>query len=174
MELKQSNRSRYSATNPPNYYWRDYVDGRIPCDALQGPNGKFIGQVYYGEQILPADVCPIKQLAIAERCGKQIVDENIKILCTPNPEAFIWQPIDFDSVTEDEMKNVIKGGSQDGYDLFIGKAFHEGDWKIGKVVPRTNPYKGLQVWNEYDACAIIRNFHILKFSNKDYPVVCYC
>lgn len=64
------------------------------------------------------------------------------------------------------MTNVIKGGYQDGYDLFIGKAFHEGQWKIGKVVPKENTFnKGLQIWNQHNMCTVIQDFQILKYSN---------
>ncbi|GJQ86096.1 hypothetical protein Trydic_g15252 [Trypoxylus dichotomus] len=158
----------------PNYFWRDYVDGNIPCDALPGPDGKFIGQVCYDGKILPPQITANYRSAIAERYGKRIIRENIKILCTFNPEDFIWEPINFAYATEDQMRNAVKGGSQSGYDLFVGKACHEGEWKIGKVLPRTHQYKGLRVWNQCGARVTLLDFHILKYSCKHNPVACCC
>ncbi|GJQ86097.1 hypothetical protein Trydic_g15253 [Trypoxylus dichotomus] len=137
----------HSILSPPDAQknsWKVYVDGRIPSDALPGHDGKFIGLVYYDGQVLPAQVCPEDRSGIAVLAEKQIIDENIKMLCTSNPKAFVWEPINFACATEDEMKDAIKGGFQDGYVVFIGKTCHEGEWKIGKVVPMNKPNKGLE------------------------------
>ncbi|KAK9711954.1 Protein of unknown function (DUF3421) [Popillia japonica] len=145
------------------FYWRNYFPSEIPCDAFPGPDSKYIGQVNYSNDVcLPVCIYPQCNKAVGERAGKQEFRENIRIMCTTNAHKFFWEPIDFNCVTDCQMKNVVVGGYQDGYNLYVGKAYHEGEWKIGKVVPKHNPYKGLQVWNRCGYCEIIPKFDILK------------
>ncbi|KAK9711951.1 Protein of unknown function (DUF3421) [Popillia japonica] len=161
------------------FYWRNYFPSEIPCDAFPGPDfciypqcnkavGERAGKQEFRENIRVniqfVQTVALRQCnkAVGERAGKQEFRENIRIMCTTNAHKFFWEPIDFNCVTDCQMKNAVVGGYQDGYNLYVGKAYHEGEWKIGKVVPKHNPYKGLQVWNRCGSCEIISSFDILK------------
>ncbi|GJQ72841.1 hypothetical protein Trydic_g1490 [Trypoxylus dichotomus] len=142
-----------------DYYWRDYIPNHIPYDAFEGPEGKYIGQVVINDCILPACIDPIRNHAIAEKNGLRIVSNNIKILCTPFPYKFYWEDVDFRCPNDFDsayLSNIVKGGFQSKYNLYIGKAYHMGEWKIGKVVPKVmENVKGLQIWNQRgDRCPL--------------------
>lgn len=45
-----------------------------------------------------------------------------------------------------QMRNAVLGGfHNDIQNVFIGKFLHEGEWKVGRVLPMENNYKGLLV-----------------------------
>lgn len=65
----------------------------------------------------------------------------------------------------EDMADAVKGGNQENkFDLYIGKAFHEGEWKIGKVVGMTEASKGLWVWNTDGRAIHLFQFQLLKFN----------
>ncbi|GJQ71938.1 hypothetical protein Trydic_g3047 [Trypoxylus dichotomus] len=154
----------YECTAVQNYYWRDYTFNWVPHDAIKAAEDVFIGQVYYEESILPASI--YKHEAITEMRGKRVITERVKILCDTDPDRFYWVEIDYRN-TDDVLKGytdyAIQGGYQDGYATYIGRALHEGQWKVGKVVPKEIPTSGLQVWDKDGNCAIIPDFEILKY-----------
>ncbi|KAK9694124.1 Protein of unknown function (DUF3421) [Popillia japonica] len=159
-----------------DFYWRDYSHGELPIDALEGGIGKYIGQVYYaGQGLLPATIYPHRNVAFSIYGGRLSIKEHIKILCTNQPKKFYWSRVNFndsvDPVMKDAvkggfqngynlfigtmnhedpvMKDAVKGGFQDGYNLFIGTMNHEGENKIGKVVGvDDHKSKGLYVWDK--------------------------
>ncbi|KAK9752080.1 hypothetical protein QE152_g4475 [Popillia japonica] len=81
-----------------------------------------------------------------------IYTKNIRIFCTPTPQQFLWEKIDLSEPYEGQMNNAVKGGFQANINenLFIGKVYHEGECKIGKVIPIPNTFKGLWVWYNVD------------------------
>ncbi|GJQ73014.1 hypothetical protein Trydic_g1650 [Trypoxylus dichotomus] len=120
-----------------NYYWRDYVFGDIPYDAIEIANdGKYIGQAYVDGGLLPVTIYPYNGFAIGELFGKVIVKDNIQILCTPDPCSLYWDLVDFKKPTNGQMRNTIMGGFyKDALNYFIGKIHHEGEWKGTRKLP---------------------------------------
>ncbi|GJQ73012.1 hypothetical protein Trydic_g1648 [Trypoxylus dichotomus] len=116
-----------------DFYWRDYTHGDIPYDAIEGGVGKYIGQAYIqGHGIVPAAIYPHRNSAIAIFNTRQNIKEHIKILCAADHNKFYWKRVNFANDTDKPMKDAVKGGFQDGYNLFIGMAYSEGQYKIGK------------------------------------------
>lgn len=68
------------------------------------------------------------------------------------------------------MTHAIRGGFQDGQNLFIGLVKHEGGWKIGKVKD-LDVYddKGLYVWDKAGNHVKLTNFHLLKYNVSTTP-----
>lgn len=72
------------------------------------------------------------------------------------------------------MTNAVKGGFQANLNenLFIGKAIHEGECKIGKIIPMPHALKGLWLWyNENGNKDRLDEFYILKY-NMTVPQFC--
>ncbi|GJQ71933.1 hypothetical protein Trydic_g3042 [Trypoxylus dichotomus] len=147
-----------------DYYWRDYNRNQIPNDALEGAEGKYIGQVNIQRNLLPACIDPCQNDVIMVRSRKQIVTENIKILCTPVPHKFYWEDVDFSCKHDCEcsfLKNIVKGGFEGKYDLYIGKAHHMCEWKIGKVLPKEKKLtKGLRLWKDKGVAVSVQAFSL--------------
>ncbi|KAK9694132.1 hypothetical protein QE152_g33743 [Popillia japonica] len=139
----------YECTTSDDYYWRDYSFGSIPYDAVEINNdGKYIGQVYLKGGLLPATIFPYLGYAVTELFGKQIIRQQIKILCCPDQSGFY---------------------KDDNYDFnyFIGKLFHEGVWKAGKVIPHEHRNKGFYIWNNTDGKTVkLTQFHMLKYNSS--------
>lgn len=87
-------------------------------------------------------------------------------MCSPVPDKFYWENVNYNT-TEDGstayLEKAVEGGYQDNFVVYIGRAYHEGEWKIGKVLPKHIPTGGLQVWDKAGQCAIITEFEILKY-----------
>lgn len=49
--------------------------------------------------------------------------------------------------------------------LFIGRVFHENEWKIGKVVRMGSPVKGLWIWNQAGNGERMIYFDILRYND---------
>lgn len=66
------------------------------------------------------------------------------------------------------MKDAVKGGFEEteNLDLFIGKALHEGEWKIGKVMEKGSTAQGLWVWQSDGGAVNLRQFHLLKYNSS--------
>nr|XP_022909077.1 uncharacterized protein LOC111420334 [Onthophagus taurus] len=127
-------------------YWRDY--GRtIPSDAFPSGHGTYIAIVIFNGGLIPATLYPHLYMAVSEGPnGRVEFRDNIKILCTSRPESLTWEPVSVDQLNLTFLKKCIPGGYEDGSKLYIGKVFHEEEWKIGKVFPITSEWKGLRVW----------------------------
>ncbi|KAI4459815.1 hypothetical protein MML48_6g00003759 [Holotrichia oblita] len=151
-----------------NYYWRDYSFGQIPYDAFEvADDGKYIGQVYVDGGLVPATIYPYLGVAIGELHGKQVIKEHVKIFCSPDHSKLYWDLVDFDKpASAGQMRNAILGGfHNDIQNVFIGKFLHEGEWKVGRVLPMENNYKGLLVWNDADGQSVhVKQFYMLKYN----------
>ncbi|GJQ73004.1 hypothetical protein Trydic_g1641 [Trypoxylus dichotomus] len=134
-----------------DFYWRDYYFEDIPCDAIEAAPGRYIGQVYFqGDTI--ATIRPYNGTAVAEIYGRQNFTANTKIFCSNRPENFYWENVNFNQPNDGQMANVVRGGYQldegSQFNLYIGKAFHENEWKVGKVVENTHRWKGMWLWEQ--------------------------
>ncbi|GJQ73019.1 hypothetical protein Trydic_g1654 [Trypoxylus dichotomus] len=151
-----------------NYYWRDYVFGDIPYDAIEiADDGKYIGQAYVDGGLLPVTIYPHHDFAIGELFGKVVINDNIQILCTSEPSSLYWDSVDFTKPAGGQLKNTIIGGFyKNDFNYFIGKIYHDGEWKVGKVIPIESPSKGLIVWNSDGKAVSFSKFHLLKYNSS--------
>ncbi|KAK4874547.1 hypothetical protein RN001_013907 [Aquatica leii] len=120
-----------------SYYWADF-EGLIPEDAIAGgqdENGEaiFIGQVLYGDKLLPAKIYSYDTNAYFAWGVEQIAKENIKILCSLYPERFKWLDTTKDTVHLLINAHLVKGGWDSPYDVYIGRAFHKMQTLVGKI-----------------------------------------
>lgn len=61
------------------------------------------------------------------------------------------------------MENAVVRGCKDGCNLYIGKSYHDGEWKIGTVFAKEGPHKGLHIQDCFGVSHIIFKFDILKY-----------
>ncbi|KAI4459974.1 hypothetical protein MML48_6g00016631 [Holotrichia oblita] len=152
-----------------DYYWRDYAPGDIPYDAVEVANdGKYIGQVYVNGGVVPATIYSHLGNAHAELLGRQIINENIKILCCPDHSKLYWEYVDFNrSAVGGQMRNAILGGFHIHVGkVFIGKANHEGEWKVTKIILMGQTYI-LTAWKNADGSMLhLKQFYILKYHSN--------
>ncbi|GJQ68819.1 hypothetical protein Trydic_g19807 [Trypoxylus dichotomus] len=153
-----------SAENQHNYFWRDYR-GTIPSDALE-VEGLYVAQIPYNGA-LPATLYPEKKEAVSECEGHRVVvKEGIKLLCDAWNTSFSWEFVNVNKLTKQKLKDYVIGGTEDGSTLYIGKIFHEGEWKIGKVFPPSSRWKGLRVWYNNGDKYVTDDFQILKYTTQ--------
>ncbi|GJQ81217.1 hypothetical protein Trydic_g20436 [Trypoxylus dichotomus] len=132
------------ATGAVDYCWKHYTKD-IPACAVS-TNGIVIAQVVYGD-LLPASFYPSTKTAITEDAGKKVVvSKGIWILCSDNSSQFYWEHVTTNSLTGDGLKDLVIGGFEVGTTLYIGKVFHQGVWKVGKVFPASSAYRGFRGW----------------------------
>ncbi|GJQ73022.1 hypothetical protein Trydic_g1657 [Trypoxylus dichotomus] len=149
-----------------DYYWRDYSFGEIPYDAVEVENdGKYIGRAFVDKGLLPVTIYPQLGIAIGELNGKLVLTENIEILCTFVSNALYWDMVDIRNSSKGQSENTIVGGFyKNWFKYFIGKIYHEGEWKVGKVLPFNNLHKGLKVWDSEGDIVPISKFYMLKYN----------
>ncbi|GJQ68813.1 hypothetical protein Trydic_g19801 [Trypoxylus dichotomus] len=148
------------AGNKHSYYWRDYT-GTIPDDAVRFEN-LYIAQIPYNG-FLPATLYSDRKEAVTECYGRKVtMKQGIKILCDTLTEAFEWDWVNVHHLTEEKLQDYVIGGVEDGSTLYIGKVFHEGEWKIGKVFPRSSGWKGLRIWYNGGDKYVTPDFQLLK------------
>nr|XP_022904426.1 uncharacterized protein LOC111416602 [Onthophagus taurus] len=128
-------------------YWRDYK-GSISADAVPTQHDTYIVQVILknGGNV-PGTLYPSEQVAFSEdETGRVIFKTNIKYLCSSKPKNFEWVSVNTSSLDEGYLHNCVPGGFEIGRTLYIGKIFHQNEWKIGKVFPKIETkYPGLRV-----------------------------
>ncbi|GJQ73000.1 hypothetical protein Trydic_g1637 [Trypoxylus dichotomus] len=149
-----------------DFFWRDYIHGDIPCDAIEAAPGRYIGQAYYNGHTV-ATIYPHSDAAIIEMRGKRGIKDNVKIFCSNQPQNLYWEKVNFNQPYDGQMKDAVKGGYQENdYTLFIGKTLLFGEWTIGKVVEIALQPKGLWLWDAEGRATNIREFYLLKYNTS--------
>ncbi|KRT84516.1 hypothetical protein AMK59_2864, partial [Oryctes borbonicus] len=149
-----------------NFYWRDFIPGTIPYDALHVQNSRYIGQVQINRNNVPGTIIPHGSNSfVAEFGGRQIHKVNIQILCSPELQRFYWEKVDFAKPYDEQMKNSVKGGFQVDLDYYIGAALDNGEVKIGRVIPiEYDGKRGLYVWHPNGQVKMLQQFFLLKYN----------
>ncbi|XP_071055825.1 uncharacterized protein [Onthophagus taurus] len=151
-----------SACGP--YYWK-ICDGAVPDDAvLTEDTTIFVSRVCAGGHhdrmsCYTATYNSIDMTSTANvNRHRDIFYKNRMILCTSNPELLRWEFVNIESLTGDFLNKVVSAGSLDGTDRYVGKVFHENEWKISTV----EPGKGLLIWaNEDGTDVVVTDFQVL-------------
>ncbi|XP_071051925.1 uncharacterized protein [Onthophagus taurus] len=141
-------------------YWRDY-EGTIPSDAYSTGYNTYIAQVVYNNSLMTGTFYPSKKIVVAEYDGKKEFDDNFKLLCTSEPQSLQWEAVNMGELDHEFLHQCIIGGHQADGKLYIGKIYHENEWKIGKVVPPTSIYNNLYVWWNNGGTYVSQDFEIL-------------
>ncbi|GJQ78246.1 hypothetical protein Trydic_g2574 [Trypoxylus dichotomus] len=153
-----------------HYYWRDYW-GEIPHDGISYA-GIYVAQIP-NNGILPAALYIDTKEAVTEVFGARVAEtKSIKILCDPNSENFYWEYTTTGKLTDENLDDLVVGGIEAGGYLYIGKIFHEGEWKICKVFPSSSEYKGLRGWYRNNSYFVANDFQVLKY--KANPITPRC
>ncbi|KAK4874651.1 hypothetical protein RN001_014011 [Aquatica leii] len=118
----------------PGYFWRDFYD-RIPDDAFPAGKDRYIGQVLSEKNhvLVPAQVSTNPLYATYTYEAKfYSTDSDFKILGTTDTNQFEWVTTNNDDMKQlVAQRELIPGGFDDNYPLFIGKSLKGGF--IGKV-----------------------------------------
>lgn len=93
-------------------------------------------------------------------------------MCTPDKQRIYWEYVDFDKPIGDQMKNAILGGyyienADRWFNYYVGKVMHQNEWKVGKVIPIDDVWKGLRVWDSTsnEKTVRIHKFYMLKYNS---------
>ncbi|KAK9745146.1 Protein of unknown function (DUF3421) [Popillia japonica] len=147
-------------------YWRDFIDGYIPEDAFMGDENLYIGQMPLNG-ILPGTIYPDRKLMISECCtGRKEATVGVKILCTRHPGNFKWRYVNTSALSKGHLDDLVRGGIENNNILYIGKVFHEGQWKIGKVYPTFHNLRGLRIWTSSGDVHVAHDFQILTYIDR--------
>ncbi|KAK9720500.1 hypothetical protein QE152_g22069 [Popillia japonica] len=97
-------------------------------------------------------------------CSEKSGHPRSFILCDPNVDNFYWEYTTTDELSRDTSDNKVAGGIEGGILLFIGRIFHEGVWKISKIIPPSSEFRGFKVWNNLNGTQYNSDdFQILKY-----------
>ncbi|KAI4454291.1 transposable element tc3 transposase-like protein [Holotrichia oblita] len=139
-----------------NYYWRDYR-GTIPDDAFSGAENLYVAQIssYW---LMPGTFDAKTKEAYTEQGKKVIAKNNFKVcmpflygvmlLCDLHADNFYWKNVNVNDLVEKELEDLVVGGMELDTPLYVGKTYHAGEWKMGKVFPPTHEFKGLRLWTQ--------------------------
>ncbi|KAK5641161.1 hypothetical protein RI129_009708 [Pyrocoelia pectoralis] len=122
-----------------DFYWRDYNDGEVPKDALPGGMDRdhkptYIGQVVSQGAIIPGQIIGgAQKIYFQGDYSAREASENIKILCTKNPENFEWAKTNGNDVRHFSRLRLIPGGYQYGDHLYIGRGIAGNMLSVGKI-----------------------------------------
>lgn len=95
---------------------------------------------------------------------------SLKILCSPNHEAFQWTAIQAEKLPEYLNRNLVPGGSEVGSHLYIGRIFRENSVYVGKYFGNRKDVKHL-AYPYGDKPVITSVYQILYY---DCSKVCNC
>ncbi|KAF5280047.1 hypothetical protein FQR65_LT03302 [Abscondita terminalis] len=122
-----------------DFYWRDY-NGIVPKDALPGGMDRerkptYIGQAVSSGTLVPGEIISgVKKLYYFGDYNPQVELENIKILCTKNPDNFEWIQANTGTVKSMRRMRLIPCGVAPGQEIYIGRGMSDNMMSVGKVV----------------------------------------
>nr|XP_022900692.1 uncharacterized protein LOC111413816 [Onthophagus taurus] len=147
-------------------YWRDY-NKSIPQDALHVGYGLYIGHIIIDDFLVPGTIYPKTGKFITEDNGKKEDVNNIKIMCSQESLRFQWEYVNFHmkELPDDLLNRIVVAGYQNNnLRWYIGRAFHQNEWRIGKV--DIFNFKSLIIWNNDGTLHRVFKFEILTDVNK--------
>ncbi|XP_044260902.1 uncharacterized protein LOC123008908 [Tribolium madens] len=134
-----------------DYYWRDFIGGEVPRDAIvAGQNIKnkniYIGQAYVNKSgLITGEIFSGVTEVYIPMDGIQKIDKNIKILCGTQQNLY-WMPTNGSSLSSLLVNHIAVTGGYEyatGQDyqgiLYIGRLKYNGEYKIGKIVSYYGP-----------------------------------
>ncbi|KAI4454298.1 hypothetical protein MML48_9g00009568 [Holotrichia oblita] len=154
-----------NCTTRYGYYWRDYR-GSIPVDAFNVTSNLYIAQVLYDSVLIGGYYAGTGAVITEYEGHRVVVRDTIKFLCNTQRDRFKWVRQNAYSLKPDFLESMVIGGFEDNVLTYIGRIFHENQWKIGKVFPPPHPLQGLNVWTENEGRYITPDFEILQHTGE--------
>ncbi|XP_022909310.2 uncharacterized protein [Onthophagus taurus] len=153
------------------YYWRVYEEF-TPHDALSTEDDKseiFVGRIPVCDNQMsvtyyPATFNSTNKIAVTFiHEMKRVFYNNIMILCTSEPKRLRWKYINSVALHDRDILNkLVPVGKETTGITYIGKVFHENEWKISTVYAHNRP--GLYIWSNVDGKLVIApDFQVLMF-----------
>jgi len=141
--------------------WRPISGGYVPTDAVEGGNDVngepiYVGRAHESGDLIPGKIVPSHGVCYVAYSGRENAHSNYEYLVRPSYGSYAWHRA-ADGVIP---SGAINGGrTSSGEPLFIGRAFYEGSWVLGKVHQAHNtlyvPFAGNEVAiNEYEVLCI--------------------
>ncbi|RZC35800.1 DUF3421 domain containing protein, partial [Asbolus verrucosus] len=95
----------------------------------------YIAQLFLVDHgLLPTRLYKGEKTVTASRNGVHTSDEFIKILCSKQPEKFVWLPVTAQNLhTEIIGKHLVVGGTENGKVVNIGRGAYQEEVVVGKV-----------------------------------------
>ncbi|XP_044268764.1 uncharacterized protein LOC123013949 [Tribolium madens] len=152
------------------YYWREFT-GVVPPDAL--PGGKdadgrdaYIGEAYiHGHGIYVVQIYPGEKEVAVPAYGFKTASFNIKILCTEDPEFFLWIQTTAKNYEKDivgvEPVTVGYDGVGNSGVVNVGRIFYQGEVLVGDVTPYASRKGNVQLWFPFRKVERAVNFYEL-------------
>nr|XP_022900694.1 uncharacterized protein LOC111413819 [Onthophagus taurus] len=147
-------------------YWREY-NKSIPEDAVHVGYGLYIGTRVIDGNLIPGTIYPKTGKFITEHFGKKETIDGVKIMCSQEPSRFQWEYVNFhgNALPENLLERLVAAGYQNNsLNWYIGRGFHQNEWRIGKV--DIFNVKSLLIWNNDGTLHRLFNFEILTDVNK--------
>ncbi|XP_017462875.1 PREDICTED: natterin-3-like [Rhagoletis zephyria] len=115
--------------------WRHASYGFVPDDAVAGGhdvNGEtiYVGRCHMDGDLVPGKIVPSHGVVYVPISGEEKNSSTYEYLVRPNYGSLEWVP-SADGVIPSGAVNGGHTSSQEP--LFIGRAYYEGSWVIGKV-----------------------------------------
>ncbi|KAF2879112.1 hypothetical protein ILUMI_27060 [Ignelater luminosus] len=133
-----SNTESNENANIEGYYWREYR-GFVPEDALPGGRDTdkrttYIAQILHDKLLIPGEIRDNEKRAYYEWGFQEFAaTENIKILCTRQPEKMQWFRTTKDNFTMLTNRNFVFGGYEPNNEIYVGRKVFDESIVVGKV-----------------------------------------
>ncbi|KAF2888227.1 hypothetical protein ILUMI_17947 [Ignelater luminosus] len=152
---------------PEGYYWKDYA-GLIPDDAYQAGldhNGRpiFIGQTIHADYLVTVKLYHTGGKGYYPFGNREhAIERQIKVLCTMQPERFIWVQTTSDSVAYISDGRLVIGGSDRNNPTYIGRMFYKLETTVGKIIADDRKW-GLYIVHDGDEMSF-QTFEVLVYN----------
>jgi len=141
--------------------WRIASDGRVPPNAVAGGsdvNGEtiYVGRARDSHDTVPGKIVPSHGVCYIPYAGEERAHRTYEYLVTPAYGSLTWRSSADGAVPPGSVHG---GTTSSGEPLYVGRAYYEGSWIIGKVQPSHKvlyvPFDGKEVAiSDYDVlCA---------------------
>ena len=115
--------------------WRHASNGFVPGDAVEGGvdvNGEmlYVGRANDCGDMIPGKIVPSHGVLYVPYGGEEKAHNSYEYLVRPAYGSLDWIPSEDGNIPEGA---VLAGNTSDGEPLFVGRAYYENSWVIGKV-----------------------------------------
>ncbi|XP_054155092.1 uncharacterized protein LOC128953615 [Oppia nitens] len=115
--------------------WHPYSGGNVPGNAVAGGNDTngetiFVGRAHESGDLIPGKIVPSHGVCYVPYDGQERAHRTYEYLVAPSYGSLVWRSAGNGGIPS----GAVHGGRMSsGEPLFIGRAYHEGSWVIGKV-----------------------------------------
>lgn len=115
--------------------WRHASHGFVPRDAIAGGNDVngepiYVGRAFEDNDTIPGKIVPSHQCIYVPYAGSEKRHDQYEYLVRPAYGSIDWVPAHDGLIPSGA---VMGGRTSNGETLYIGRAYHQGSWVIGKV-----------------------------------------